>query len=292
KQQDADYFLTSILLTPLTSNQNKSETVQTNFYSKQKKSFIFHNRQYEIGGDISITANAKFLGKDYTVFLNADAMGKSIQGAGGALVLGVVFNSILTRQVERVTVGESPRKWLKKVFVELQRVFESFGGSMYISCIIGLVENESGQVVFFNADHPRMVLLRQGKARFLESKIYLNKLGMPDNEDLYKTQSFYLSPGDVLFLGSDGKDDLCLREENGRRVINDDENLFLQSVERGKGDTEAIVADCLQQGTLTDDMTLVRIEFQGSIQHNWKTNCLQQTNGQKSPLVLNNKAVA
>ncbi len=32
-----------------------------------------------------------------TVFINGDAMGKSIQGAGGAIVLGVVFKSVVAR---------------------------------------------------------------------------------------------------------------------------------------------------------------------------------------------------
>ena len=96
-QQDGDYFLTSLLLSPLTANKNKSEFVKTEFYSKQKKSFLFKNKNYEIGGDISISSNIVLNEKQYTVFINGDAMGKSIQGAGGALVMGVVFNTVLTQ---------------------------------------------------------------------------------------------------------------------------------------------------------------------------------------------------
>ena len=53
-----------------------------------------------------------------TVFLNADAMGKSMQGAGGALVAGAVFNSIIERTMLSPTVqNQYPERWLKNSFV-------------------------------------------------------------------------------------------------------------------------------------------------------------------------------
>lgn len=70
-------------------------------------------------------------------------MGKSIQGAGGALVLGVVFKSILSR-ARLFSTKETvfPERWLKVAFQELQSVFESFDGSMMISVVMGLIDNE------------------------------------------------------------------------------------------------------------------------------------------------------
>ena len=53
-------------------------------------------------------------------------MGKSIQGAGGALALGVVFKSILSRN--KILSGEEnifPERWLKQSYQELQSIFES-----------------------------------------------------------------------------------------------------------------------------------------------------------------------
>jgi hypothetical protein len=47
--------------------------------SKQKKEFEFRGKKMEIGGDINIVDQIRIAGKDYLVFINADAMGKSIQ---------------------------------------------------------------------------------------------------------------------------------------------------------------------------------------------------------------------
>lgn len=260
-QQDADYFLTSALLKPLMSDENNNPSVKTELFSRQKKSFLFRDKQCELGGDISITSTLKLNGKTHTVFLNADAMGKSMQGAGGALVMGVVFHSILSRNLSSPNL--TAEQWLKQVFLELQKTFESFQGTMYISCILGLVEQFSGQLYFINADHPMLVLYRQQQAKFIEKEIYLNKIGTPMNEQLYKCQTYPLKKGDILFIGSDGKDDLCMGYQAGRRIINHDETLFLQSVIAGNGECQQVVEKIMENGSLTDDISLLRLEYLG-----------------------------
>ena len=97
EQQDGDYFLTSLLLKPLGVTHIRNENVKRESFLKQKKDFSFRNREQEIGGDINVAHDIKLQNRDYVLFLNGDAMGKSIQGAGGALVLGTVFQSIVDR---------------------------------------------------------------------------------------------------------------------------------------------------------------------------------------------------
>ena len=76
-------------------------------------------------------------GKPHTVFLNADAMGKSMQGAGGILVLGSVFHSVIERtKLSPKEADVFPEHWLNYTFVELHRVFEVFDGSMLISLVM------------------------------------------------------------------------------------------------------------------------------------------------------------
>ena len=87
KQQDGDYFLTSLLLEPLGKVNVDSENLSVDFYVKQKKTFEFKNSVKAIGGDLCIGNSIQLKNRDYTIFLNCDAMGKSIQGAGGALIL-------------------------------------------------------------------------------------------------------------------------------------------------------------------------------------------------------------
>ncbi len=271
-QQDGDYFLTSLLLSPLTANKNNSEFVKTEFFSKQKKSFLFKNKTYEIGGDISISSNITLNGKNFTVFINGDAMGKSIQGAGGALVMGVVFNTVLSRSNISSFKLKTPEKWLKDAFLELQRIFESFDGTMFLSCVMGLIDDETGFLYYLNAEHPWTVLLRDGETSFIEQKFTTRKLGIFENENLFHVQTLKLIQGDILLLGSDGRDDILMQTINDVRIINEDETLFLEIVKRAKGNLNEIIELLHQTGELTDDCSLLRIEYLGPAANPHKTN--------------------
>ncbi|MBM9501269.1 SpoIIE family protein phosphatase [Leptospira sp. 201903071] len=259
-QQDADYFLTSLLINPLSSNKNTSQTVKTEFYTKQKKSFEFKGKTYEIGGDILISGNVELSGKRYVVFVNGDAMGKSIQGAGGALVMGTVFNTILTRSGINSQKEKSPERWLKEAFLELQKIFESFDGSMYISIVLGLVEESSGLLYYINAEHPWTVLYRDRVASYIEDELTLRKIGIPENEQHLTIKTFRMLPGDTIVIGSDGRDDLLIGKAEDR-VINEDQDQFLRRVEEGAADLKEVYDRIVKFGALVDDFTLLKITY-------------------------------
>lgn len=265
-QQDGDYFLTSLLAKPLFYNANKSKLVSTEFILKQKKQFEFRGKHSDLGGDICVTGNLR-LGtpdsyKRYTMAMNGDAMGKSMQGAGGALVMGVVMNSIMARSAANNRIlDKTPTEWLSEVYQEIHSVFKSFNGSMVISATIFLIEEETGKCFYFNAEHPFTVLYRDGKASFLEEGLQLRKLGL-DSEFDFQIRTFELKKGDVLILGSDGRDDIDLTPEETVRTINEDENLFLRNVEKGKGNLEDIEVEIRKYGELTDDLSMLKVEFQ------------------------------
>ncbi|MCB1143019.1 MAG: SpoIIE family protein phosphatase [Leptospiraceae bacterium] len=261
-QQDGDYFLTSLLIKPLMVNTVQSNTVSVDFFIKQKKNFEFKGRTYEIGGDICIANKIKLRGKNYCIFINGDAMGKSIQGAGGALVLGVVFRAVISRTEMQSDNRIMPETWLKNCFAELHNVFVSFDGSMLISVVLGLIEEETGMLYFINAEHPWTVLYRDEKASFLEDKLVLRKIGMMGMEGNLQVRTFHLQSGDSILIGSDGRDDILLGyDENGGRRINEDETIFLEQVEKGKGDLKKITDEILKLGELTDDYTLVKVSY-------------------------------
>ncbi|EPG67394.1 SpoIIE family protein phosphatase [Leptospira wolffii] len=260
-QQDGDYFLTSLLIQPLFTNKSSSSYLSVDFFSKQKKSIRFKQKNYEIGGDISISGNISIGGDMYTVFVNGDAMGKSIQGAGGALVMGTVFQSILSRTNRNGGYSRSPESWLRESFLELQSIFESFDGSMYISTVIGLLNEKTGGLFYINAEHPWPVLYRDGKADFMDSELTLRKIGIPGNEESFNVKFFQLKKGDILILGSDGKDDILIGNDERGRIVNEDESRFLRTVEAADGVLKKIYDETVQFGELTDDFTLVRLEY-------------------------------
>lgn len=269
EKQNGDYFLTSLLIKPLKGSFAKSETVSIQIFERQMKQFQFRNKHSEIGGDLSVSDSIYLMGKKYTVFLNADAMGKSIQGAGGALVMGTVFKSIITRtQKLRYMQDRHPERWLKECFQEVHNVFISFDGHMLLSAILGLVDEETGTLYYINAEHPWIVLYRDGVASFLENEHSLRKIGFTEmSGDEVVIQIYPLRPGDILILGSDGRDDLFVGVSGGNRMINDDETVFLRHVKEGGGELGEICKVMQLFGELTDDLSLMRISFLEEVAH-------------------------
>lgn len=266
-QQDGDYFLTSLLTTPLSSNRAQSENLNIDVLVEQKKKFEFRKWSRDIGGDAVITNAIRLKDKIYTVFLNADAMGKSMQGAGGILVLGSVFQSVIERtKLSPKDQDAFPEQWLKHTFVELHRVFEAFDGSMLISLVMGLVDDTTGLLYYLNAEHPWSILYRDGKAEFIEKELVLRKLGTQGVAGHIEVQTLQLKPRDVVIIGSDGRDDLMLGHDvDGARIINEDETLFLRIIEESDGQLDKIRENLEQYGELTDDLSLLRIGFEEDV---------------------------
>lgn len=262
-QQDGDYFLTALLTRPLGLNQVDSDVINVDFIIKQKKVFTFKNKKGEIGGDLCKAHDITLLGRKYVVFLNADAMGKSMQGAGGALVIGSVFESIINRtQSSHASQKQYPERWLKNVFLELHKVFESFDGSMLISLAMGIIDTQCGLLYYMNAEHPATALYRNKEASFIDEDMMFRKLGTQGLEGKLFIQTIQLENNDVLIAGSDGRDDLLLGEnEQGGRLINDDEFLFLDIIKQTDGDIHAMPEAFEKIGDLTDDLSLLRIQY-------------------------------
>lgn len=263
KRQDGDYFLTSLLIKPLMANTVDSEKLNIDFLIRQKKSFSFRRWRTEIGGDINIAHSITLKGRKYAAVVNADAMGKSIQGAGGALVLGSVFQSIIERtRSSKAASDYYPERWLKNAFLELHRIFESFDGSMLMSMVIALVDEQTGLMYYMNAEHPFTILYRDGVASFIEKELAFRKLGIQGIEGDLSVSTMQLKPGDVIFLGSDGRDDLVMGEnEKGQRIINEDEHQILSVIEKARGSLLTIYRRLLKIGELSDDLSLLRISY-------------------------------
>ena len=260
-QQDGDYFLTSLITEPLGLNSNKSKSISTQIYISQNKKFKFKKRSGELGGDICVTGNLRFgdLNNRYTMFFNGDAMGKSMQGAGGAIVAGTVINNIMSKSArnDKILHDITPDEWLIATFLELDNTFKTFDGSMLVSGVVGLISELTGEMLFFNAEHPNVVLLRDGIADFIDTDIFIRKFGTQINEK-FQLHRIQLQKGDILFIGSDGKDDIRL---GVHKVMNEDEKLFLKHVMQSEGNLDALVKLIESTGEIADDLSLLRITY-------------------------------
>lgn len=264
EKQDGDYFLTSLLLRPLSTVNYTSPEVSVISIVEQKKKFHFRKWHKEIGGDINIADEITLRNKKYLVALNADAMGKSMQGAGGAIVFGAVFRSIIerTKMIPMVS-ALYPERWLKNTWTEIQKVFESFDGSMLVSSAIVLLDCETGTLYSINAEHPHAVLLRDGRADFLCDDYSSRKFGTLGEQQDLQISVTTLLPGDIVILGSDGRDDLMLVDADGNSKMNEDETLFLRLVTASEGDAEQLFNEIRNKGEITDDLSLLVIRYYG-----------------------------
>ncbi|EQA46840.1 SpoIIE-like protein phosphatase domain protein [Leptospira broomii serovar Hurstbridge str. 5399] len=260
-QQDGDYFLTSLLIRPLAGIRIRSKTVQLCSYIKQKKIFTFKDKAHELGGDICVADQILLRGRNYCVFANGDAMGKSMQGAGGVLVFGTALHALIERtHREGILSGYFPERWLRTALNELNKVFEGFDGSMSMSLLLGLVDEENGFLYYINAEHPFPIRLRGGCAAFLSEEATNFKLGML--REKAQIETCWIRPGDTVIIGSDGRDDILIGyDASETRIINEDHTAILNLVEKSEGDLEQLGNLLQEAGDLTDDLSLLSIKF-------------------------------
>ncbi|MBX3723177.1 MAG: SpoIIE family protein phosphatase [Turneriella sp.] len=255
EMQQGDYLLMSLLLTPLSASDMKVGKVAATFLIEQKKKFSFKGHSGEIGGDYAKFAVLHFKGarSPWLFFFNGDAMGKSSQGAAGALICAVTLQAILARFADK-PIGETPEKWLRGIYNELDHIFSLFQGSMNMSALFGVVNSVRGEVYYINAEHPRLILYRNKRADFVEDAQRTAKLGATSEAKRSRVHFVHLKSGDVLIAGSDGKDDI---EIDGSMESDDDR--FPRIVQKAGGELQAIRAEIDRIGRRSDDFSLVRI---------------------------------
>ncbi|MEQ9367196.1 MAG: SpoIIE family protein phosphatase, partial [Leptospirales bacterium] len=264
--QDCDYYLTALLIQPLSATAVESASIEIRSLLRQKKRFRYKKWSEQIGGDINVARSIRLQGRTCTVFFQGDAMGKSLQGAGGALVFGAVVESLIAGTGVNVeTAALEPAVWLMRSFQELHRVFESFRGYMLMSVMLGVIEDDTGRTHMINGDHPPAVLYRAGRANFLDQIPITHKLGAHWYRREVVNHELQLQEGDTLIVGSDGRDDLMIEGgDAGEELMNEDPALFLKRVEEGRGVVEDIYEAIRRSGEIKDDLSLMSIAYQDS----------------------------
>ncbi len=257
-QQDGDYYLISLLIEPFLEKNIKEDIIKLSFSSdyviKQKKEFEFKNKSKEIGGDFCFLNTIYLNETPYLFFVNADAMGKSIQGAGGLLILNSIIKSAIERNHLHKNEKKFPEIWLKDLFIEMQRIFESFEGAMMISIVFGLADPITNSLYFINAEHPAPVLIRNKKIRFIQEKFFLRKIGTTIYEGNIYIHTIYLQKNDIFVVGSDGKDDIIYNNQ-----LNTDEKLFGKFLEINEFDIHRTFNHIIKNAKLKDDISLLSI---------------------------------
>ncbi|AAS70319.1 conserved hypothetical protein [Leptospira interrogans serovar Copenhageni str. Fiocruz L1-130] len=192
--------------------------------------------------------------------INADAMGKSLQGASGALIFCSIVKSFLQTQDYEF---RNPENWLFLLYSNLQAVFESFDGSMLVSGILSLYQISTGDLFFINCEHPPMVLSRNGKTSYLKETAVLRKIGFPGSDSKIKVEYCKLLPGDTILYGSDGREDLYIQDPfySSQKQKSSVPDLFFKLIQNSIPKLEDLEFKIQEKGTLSDDLSFLRIQI-------------------------------
>ena len=147
------------------------------------------NTAKEVGGDFY---DFYLLDENKLAFLVADVSGKGIPAA----MFMMTGKTVLRGYAER---GDMPAD----VFITANnKLCEGNDAEMFITAWMGFLETDTGLVRFVNAGHNPPVLIRNGKAAFIEQKANLTLAAMENIK--YREQTLQLEHGDILFLYTDG----------------------------------------------------------------------------------------
>lgn len=260
QKQDGDYYLTSLLLQPFQVNRLEHEQINIEWFVSQKTHFQYKKWQAEIGGDICLADSVTLMGRELGFFVVADAMGKANQGACGALILATIVRTYVERTKKTAQLGRLyPERWLRLLHDELRAGFAGFDGQMMISAAVGLIDAKSRYVYYFNAEQPRPVSFLNAEAKFIGPENSCCKIGMPGDAGNIRIHLHHLQPGEIIIFGSDGRDDLRLKESDS---INDDSELFLSIVRDSSAILENIWLGAQEKGEIIDDYSLLSIQIE------------------------------
>jgi HAMP domain-containing protein len=166
--QEGDYLLTDLLIRPLSGHAYGVGRLQAEIFIEQKKKYNYKGKTGDIGGDYCLLSSLQFeeTEGEWLFFFNGDAMGKSTQGASGALICGVTLHSIFSRNAKRSRIPTKPGQYLSMVYHELNHIFSLFDSSMLMSAACGLIHAQTGTMYYFNCEHPWSVLLQRRQSDF------------------------------------------------------------------------------------------------------------------------------
>ncbi|MCB1315817.1 MAG: tetratricopeptide repeat protein, partial [Leptospiraceae bacterium] len=136
---------------------------------------------------------------------------------------------------------------------EMARVFAGFNGTALLSLCMAAIDDESGVLFGINAGHPATLLYRNGQLNRLPGEADFGRLGV-DLED--REQPF--APMTVFALQPD---DVLLTAPRARENATPD---FAALAKQQKADASAIFQALTSDANLSDDISLVRVQWDGA----------------------------
>ncbi|MCD8021293.1 MAG: SpoIIE family protein phosphatase [Clostridiales bacterium] len=207
----------------------------------------------EVGGDFY---DFYFAGEDRLAFLVADVSGKGIPAAMFMMRAKTLIKGLAESGME-----------VNDVFTEANtRLCENNEANMFVTAWLGVLDLKTGLVEYVNAGHnpPLVKLVSKGDTfTYLKSRPGFVLAGMEGIH--YRKNKLQLSPGDVIFLYTDGVTEatdaqMQLYGENRLLdILNKTDRTPEEMCAAVKADVDLFVGDAPQ----FDDITMLALKYKG-----------------------------
>ncbi|MCF0228688.1 MAG: SpoIIE family protein phosphatase [Parasporobacterium sp.] len=223
-------------------------------YPKRKEFdiYAYMTPAKEVGGDFY-----DFYMTDYDTinFLVADVSGKGIPAA--------MFMMRAKTELKTLTESDIP---IEEVFIKANNALcTGNDAGMFVTAWQGALDLSTGLVRFANGGHnPPVLRHKNGRFEFLRSRAGFILAGMEDVQ--YRPQEIQLSPGDIIFLYTDGVTEATdiqntlYGEERLLSILNSRE---FDSMEDLCHTVKRDVDDFVGEAPQFDDITMVALKFTG-----------------------------
>lgn len=188
-----------------------------------------------------------------------------VSGKGVAASLFMVFVKTLIR--EKLTDISNAAETVKSINLDICR---SNPEEMFVTAFIAIFDKASGKFCYVNAGHNKPVIIRNGKAEFLNCPPCM-ALGVFDDSE-YKQYTANFSNGDILYLYTDGVTEAVNENKEffgEKRLL--DACTGTQHTAKGLcQDISSSLIEFINTGEQFDDITMLAVQRQDST---LKLNC-------------------
>lgn len=206
----------------------------------------------EVGGDFY---DFYFVGENKLGFLIADVSGKGIPAAMFMMTAKTIIKGY----------AESGKSVDEVFTIANEKLCESNEAGMFVTAWFGVLDLLTGKVEFVNAGHnPPLVRHKDSTFDYIKSKPSFVIAGMEGMK--YRRNEFFLSPGDEIYLYTDGVTEAT---DSENRLYGEERLVrFLNTLHGLSGEeichaVKADVADFVGDAPQFDDITMLYLKYNG-----------------------------
>lgn len=204
----------------------------------------------EVGGDFY---DFYLIGEDKLAFLIADVSGKGIPAAMFMMTAKTLIKSLVESGIDASDAFTRANN----------KLCENNEAGMFVTAWIGILDLNTGVLKYVNAGHnPPLIKRHEGYFEYLYSKPNFFLAGMENIK--YKINEMQLSPGDEIFLYTDGVTEATdisnelFGEDRLLESLNENDRLTVnQLCDKVKCDVDKFVGNAVQ----VDDITMLAVKL-------------------------------